>query len=43
MEKKNNIHQLAVANMSENELRQVKDLEGQFGDKYYIIAFEKGK
>lgn len=39
----NNLNQLTVANMSENELRQVKELEGQLGDKYYIIAFEKNK
>lgn len=39
----NNLNQLTVANMSENELRKVKELEGQLGDKYYIIAFEKNK
>lgn len=38
---KNNLDQLKVANMSENEFKQVKDLEGQLGDKYYIVAFEK--
>ena len=38
---KNNLDQLKVANMSENELKQVKYLEGQLGDKYYIVAFEK--
>ncbi len=43
MENNKNLNQLTVANMSEDELRQVKDLEGQLGDKYYIIAFEKGK
>ncbi|WP_262430467.1 hypothetical protein [Paratissierella segnis] len=38
---KNNLDQLKIADISENELKQVKDLEGQLDDKYYIVAFEK--
>lgn len=41
MEKKNQLDTMSLASVSEDELKQIKDLEEQFNEKYYIIALEK--
>jgi len=34
-------NKIKVAKMTEQELMQIKELESQLGNKYYIIAYEK--
>lgn len=41
MEKKNKLDQVNLANISENEVNKIKELEKQLGGKYVLIAFEK--
>lgn len=41
MEKKNRLDEVKLAEVSNSDLNQIKELEQELGDKYYIIAFEK--
>ncbi|ABW17758.1 hypothetical protein [Alkaliphilus oremlandii] len=44
MEDKNKLNELGempLANVSNQELKQIKELEQSFGDKYYLIALDK--
>jgi len=43
MESKNKLNEVPLANVNNTELRSIKDLEKQFGDKYYLIAFDKDR
>ena len=43
MELKNKLNEVPLANVDAADLRSIKDLESQLGDKYYIIAFDKDK
>lgn len=43
MTHKNKLNEVSLANVDDRELKSIKDLEKQFGDKYYIIAFDKKK
>ncbi|MGD0153711.1 MAG: hypothetical protein ABSC17_08125 [Thermacetogeniaceae bacterium] len=38
---KNRLSEVAIARINKEEERQIQDLERKFGDKYYLIAFEK--
>ncbi|GMQ55803.1 hypothetical protein AN1V17_01950 [Vallitalea sediminicola] len=37
----NNLNQVPIANLSNNELDKIAQLEQEFKEKYYLIAFEK--
>jgi len=37
----NNLNQVPLANLSNNELDRITQLEKEFNEKYYLIAFEK--
>ncbi|WP_432662376.1 hypothetical protein R9X47_17770 [Wukongibacter baidiensis] len=41
MTHKNKLNEVSLASIDDKELKSIKDLEKQFGDKYYIIAFDK--
>lgn len=41
MENKNKLNEIAIAQISKDELSKIKDLEMSFNEKYYIIALEK--
>ncbi|WP_432406596.1 hypothetical protein [Wukongibacter sp. M2B1] len=43
MTDKNDLNEVSLANIDDKELRSIKDLEKQFGDKYYILAFDKSQ
>ncbi|MFZ5945937.1 MAG: hypothetical protein ACOYVD_17740 [Bacillota bacterium] len=43
MEQKNKLNQVPLGNVNEQELQQIKSLEEKLDDKYYLIAFDKGK
>ena len=43
MESKNKLNEVPLANVNDNELNSIKDLEKKFDDKYYLIAFNKNK
>jgi len=32
---------MPIASINKDEERQIQDLERKFGDKYYLVAFEK--
>ncbi len=38
---KNRLSAMAIARIDKDEERQIQDLERKFGDKYYLVAFEK--
>lgn len=37
----NNLNEVPLANLSNNELDKITDLEKELDEKYYLIAFEK--
>jgi hypothetical protein len=37
----NRLQATPIASINKDEERQIQDLEHKFGDKYYLIAFEK--
>lgn len=41
MESKNKLNQVPLANVNDNELKSIKNLEQKLDDKYYLIAFNK--
>lgn len=41
LEKKNNLDQVPLGIINDNELKQIKQLEQQLDEKYYLIAFER--
>lgn len=41
MDRKNKLDEVNLANLNNEELNQIKKLEEQLEEKYYIIAFEK--
>ncbi|WP_279279074.1 hypothetical protein [Senegalia massiliensis] len=41
MESKNKLNQVPLADLKEDELTKLKDLEKSLQEKYYLIAFEK--
>lgn len=41
MESKNKLNQVPLANVTNNELKSIKNLEQKLDDKYYLIAFNK--
>lgn len=41
MENKNKLNEIAIAQISQDELSKIKDLEKSLNEKYYIIAFKK--
>lgn len=41
MEDKNKLNEVQLANVNNEELKQIKELEQTMGDKYYLIAFRK--
>lgn len=43
MESKNKLNEVPLANVDNRELKSIKDLEKQFDDKYYLIAFDKDR
>ncbi len=43
MESKNKLNEVPLANVDDTELQSIKNLEHQFNDKYYLIAFNKMK
>ncbi|SKC83240.1 hypothetical protein [Maledivibacter halophilus] len=43
MESKNKLNEVPLANVNDNELKSIKDLEEKMKDKYYLIAFDKRK
>lgn len=46
MEDKNKLNELGempLANVNNQELKQIQELEQSMGDKYYIIALDKNK
>lgn len=38
----NRLNEVPIARISEEEERQIQELERKLGNKYYLIAFEKG-
>ncbi|GAA0180614.1 hypothetical protein SH2C18_32760 [Clostridium sediminicola] len=38
---KNKLNEFPLADVSNNEIEKIKQLENQLDDKYYLIAFEK--
>ncbi len=41
LELKNKLNEVPLAKVKDDELKEIKDLERQFGDQYYLIAFDK--
>lgn len=41
MEIKNRMSEVPLANINQEELRQIQELERKMNDKYYIMAFYK--
>ena len=41
MEQRNRLNEVPLANIDDQDLRNIKELEKNLGDKYYLIAFEK--
>lgn len=41
MESKNKLNEVPLANLVNQELEKIKNLEQDFDNKYYLIAFEK--
>ncbi|XMB66981.1 hypothetical protein RI065_00250 [Mycoplasmatota bacterium zrk1] len=41
MESKNKLNEVPIANISEEEIVKIKELESHLGDKYYIVVLEK--
>lgn len=41
MESNNKLNQVPLANVNDNELNSIKNLEQKLDDKYYLIAFNK--
>ena len=41
MDRKNKLDQVPLANVNDNELNQIQQLEQQLGEKYFLIAFER--
>jgi hypothetical protein len=37
----NRLSVMPIASINKDEERQIQDLEHRFGDKYYLVAFEK--
>lgn len=37
----NKLSEVPLANLNQNELSQVKELENKMGEKFYLIAFKK--
>jgi hypothetical protein len=37
----NNLNQVPLADLSNNEIDRISQLEKEFDEKYYLIAFEK--
>jgi uncharacterized phage infection (PIP) family protein YhgE len=38
---KNRLSKMPIASINKDEERQIQDLERKFGDKFYLIAFDK--
>jgi hypothetical protein len=38
---KNQLSEMPIAAINKDEERQIQDLERKFGDKYYLVAFDK--
>jgi len=43
MEDKNKLNEISLANVSNQELKQIKELEEIMNDKYYLMALDKEK
>jgi hypothetical protein len=41
MDSLNKLNQVPLANLSSDELNEIKNTEEKMGKKYYLIAFEK--
>ncbi|CAK7045589.1 hypothetical protein KQI38_13485 [Tissierella carlieri] len=41
MEDKNKLSQVTLANIDNEELKEIQNLEQKLDDKYYILAFKK--
>ncbi len=41
MEQKNRLNEVPLADITEQEVKSIQQLEKQLGDKYYLIAFQK--
>ena len=41
MHKKNKLDEISLAEVSPQELTEIKELEQKLGEKYYLIAFER--
>ncbi|MFZ7101837.1 MAG: hypothetical protein ACOWWO_04140 [Peptococcaceae bacterium] len=41
MEVKNKLNQVSLANISNQELNEIKELEQKLGNKFFLIAFDK--
>jgi hypothetical protein len=37
----NQLNEVPIASINKDEEHQIQDLERKFGDKYYLIAFDK--
>ncbi|MDA8097221.1 MAG: hypothetical protein RDV00_02230 [Clostridia bacterium] len=40
MPKYNNLDEVPIAELGEDELRAIRELEARLGDRYYLIAFK---
>jgi|GEM_PF-1207291 hypothetical protein len=38
--KYNNLDEVPIAELGEDELRAIRELEARLGDRYYLIAFK---
>ncbi|WP_286673024.1 hypothetical protein [Anaeromonas frigoriresistens] len=41
MEMKNKLNEVPLANLNNQDLSKIKDLEKNLDEKYYLIAFKK--
>ncbi|MCG8502085.1 MAG: hypothetical protein MJB12_17010 [Firmicutes bacterium] len=41
MDSKNRLNEVPLAHLNEEELRQIRELEQKFGDKYFLMALKK--
>jgi hypothetical protein len=41
MDFKNKLNEVPLADLNDKELKEIKELEKKFEDKYYLIAFKK--
>ena len=40
-DRQNQLSEVPVARITKDEERQIQDLERKFGDRYYLVAFDK--